>query len=141
MIENVVPEESKRFFIQLNGDIFEFDINDPAYYRRVVSAKPDWPDCVCYAQGRLAFGTSEGAVLVYDCVSGELLYETDFNSGEDTAVQYSVGTLAWNEDASMLAVGLNYSNTEIQTSILRDDPELNRQEEEYFQKIRPLGWC
>lgn len=139
VIENVVPEESKRFFIQLNGDIFEFDINDPAYYRRVVSAKPDWPDCVCYAQGRLAFGTSEGAVLVYDCVSGELLYETDFNSGEDTAVQYSVGTLAWNEDASMLAVGLNYSNTEIQTSILRDDPELNRQEEEYFQKNPPLG--
>lgn len=139
VIENVVPEESKRFFIQLNGDIFEFDINDPAYYRRVVSAKPDWPDCVCYAQGMLAFGTSEGAVLVYDCVSGELLYETDFNSGEDTAVQYSVGTLAWNEDASMLAVGLNYSNTEIQTSILRDDPELNRQEEEYFQKNPPLG--
>ena len=138
VIENVVPEESKRFFIQLNGDIFEFDINDPAYYRRVVSAKPDWPDCVCYAQGRLAFGTSEGAVLVYDCVSGELLYETDFNSGE-TAGWYTIEALAWNEDARMLAVGLNYSNTEIQTSILRDDPELNRQEEEYFQKNPPLG--
>lgn len=139
VIKNVVPEESKRFFIQLNGDIFEFDINDPAYYRRVVSAKPDWPDCVCYVQGRLAFGTSEGAVLVYDCVSGELLYETDFNSGEETAVQYSVRTLAWNDDGSMLAVGLNYSNTEIQTGILRDDPELNRREEEYFQKNPPLG--
>lgn len=138
VIENVVPEESKRFFIQLNGDIFEFDINDPAYYRRVVSAKPDWPDCVCYAQGRLAFGTSEGTVLVYDCVSGELLYETDFNSGE-TAGWYTIEALAWNEDARMLAVGLNYSNTEIQTSILRDDPELNRQEEEYFQKNPPLG--
>lgn len=139
MIVDVVPAENGKFLVQLSRRVFEFDIKDPAYYRRVVSAKPDWPDCVCYAQGMLAFGTSEGAVLVYDCVSGELLYETDFNSGEDTAVQYSVGTLAWNEDASMLAVGLNYSNTEIQTSILRDDPELNRQEEEYFQKNPPLG--
>lgn len=138
VIENVVPEESKRFFIQLNGDIFEFDINDPAYYRLVVSPT-EYPNCICYAQGKLAFSTSLGTVQVYDCVSGELLYETDFNSGEDTAVQYSVGTLAWNEDASMLAVGLNYSNTEIQTSILKDDPELNRQEEEYFQKNPPLG--
>ena len=140
VIKNVVPEESERFFIQLNGDIFEFDINDPVYYRCVVSVKSDWPDCLCYAQGRLAFGTSEGTVLVYDCVSGELLYETDFNSGEETAVQYSVRTLAWNDDGSMLAVGLNYSNTEIQTNpIFREDPELNRQEEEYFQKNPPLG--
>lgn len=138
VIKNVVPEKNGRFLVQLTWHVFEFDINDPAYYRNIVSAENSL-DCVCYAQGRLAFGTSEGAVLVYDCVSGELLYETDFNSGEDTAVQYSVGTLAWNEDASMLAVGLNYSNTEIQTSILRDDPELNRQEEEYFQKNPPLG--
>lgn len=138
VIENVVPEESKRFFIQLNGDIFEFDINDPAYYRRVVSAKPDWPDCVCYAQGRLAFGTSEGAVLVYDCVSGELLYETDFNSGE-TAGWYTIEALAWNEDGSMLAVGLDYFNAAIQTSSFRGNLELNRQEEEYFQKNPPLG--
>lgn len=138
MIVDVVPAENGKFLVQLSRRVFEFDINDPAYYRNIVSAENSL-DCVCYAQGRLAFGTSEGAVLVYDCVSGELLYETDFNSGEDTAVQYSVGTLAWNEDASMLAVGLNYSNTEIQTSILRDDPELNRQEEEYFQKNPPLG--
>ena len=137
VIENVVPEKNGRFLVQLTWHVFEFDINDPAYYRNIVSAENSL-DCLCYAQGKLAISWRSANVQVYDCASGELLYEMDFNSGE-TAGWYTIEALAWNEDASMLAVGLNYSNTEIQTSILRDDPELNRQEEEYFQKNPPLG--
>ena len=137
VIKNVVPEKNGRFLVQLTWHVFEFDINDPAYYRNIVSAENSL-DCICYAQGRLAISWRSANVQVYDCASGELLYEMDFNSGE-TAGWYTIEALAWNEDGSMLAVGLNYSNTEIQTSILRVDPELNRQEEEYFQKNPPLG--
>lgn len=136
-IENVVPEENGRFLVQLSWYIFEFDINDPTYYRNIVSAENSL-DCLCYAQGKLAISWWSANVQVYDCASGKLLYETDFNSGEDTAVSYTIKALAWNGDGSMLAVGLDYTNDEIQTRIFKDDPELNRQEE-YFQKNPPLG--
>lgn len=137
-IENVVPEENGRFLVQLSWHIFEFDINDPTYYRNIVPAENSLV-CLCYAQGKLAISWRSANVQVYDCTSGKLLYETDFNSGEDTAVSYTIKALAWNGDGSMLAVGLDYTNDEIQTRIFKDDPELNRQEEEYFQKNPPLG--
>lgn len=137
LINDVVPEGNGKFLLQLDKHIFEFDISDPDYYRLVVSPT-EYPNCICYAQGKLAFSTSLGTVQVYDCASGKLLYETGFNSGE-AAVRYTIEALAWNEDGSMLAVGFDYTNREIQTSILRDDPELNQQEEEYFQENSPLG--
>ena len=141
-IRDVVPEENGKFLLRLSGEIFEFDISDPTYYRLVVSpTEPtDWPYRICYANGKLAYSTLEGRVGVYDCTTGELLYETDFNSETETVVEYSVKALAWNEEASMLAVGLSYSNEEIWgDSSIREDPELYRQEEEYFQKNPHLG--
>ena len=138
-IEAAVPAENGKFLLLLSQHIFEFDINDPAYYRYITSTETDSFRAIDYTQGKLAFCAAGGSVWVYDCTSGKLLYERDFNSGEETVVKYSAKTLAWNGDGSILAVGLDYSNTEIQPDLFREDPELNRQEEEYFQKNPPLG--
>lgn len=137
VIENVVPEKNGRFLVQLTWHVFEFDINDSAYYRNIVSAENSL-DCLCYAQGKLAISWRSANVQVYDCVSGELLYEMDFNSGE-TAGWYTIEALAWNEDGSMLAVGFDYLHAGPRPNPYRRDTELNRQEEEYFQKNPPLG--
>lgn len=139
MIVDVVPAENGKFLVQLSRRVFEFDIKDPVYYRYVTSTETSLPCCMCYARGKLAFSTLTGDVRVYDCASGELLYEKNFISEEYTAVAYAVEALAWNEDGSMLAVGLDYFNAAIQTSSFRGNLELNRQEEEYFQKNPPLG--
>lgn len=139
MIVDVVPAENGKFLVQLSHRVFEFDIKDPVYYRYVTSTETSLPCCMCYARGKLAFSTLTGDVRVYDCASGELLYEKNFISEEYTAVAYAVEALAWNEDGSMLAVGLDYFNAAIQTSSFRGNLELNRQEEEYFQKNPPLG--
>ena len=134
----VFPTENGKFLVLLSQHIFEFDISDPTYYRYVASTGTDLYYYMRYAKGKLALSTSPGTVQVYDCTSGKLLYERDFNSGE-AAVEYSVRALAWNEDGSTLAVGFDYNNREIQPHVFRDDPELNRQEEEYFHENPPLG--
>ena len=138
-ISGVIPAENDNFFVVLSvDDIFELNINDSSYYRCIVSGNNSIQN-VCYQNGKLAF-SSFGVVRVYDCVSGDMLYEKDFNSNsEETSVEYSIEAISWNEDASLLAVGFDYSNNAVNTNLLRDDPELNRQEEQFFIQNPPLG--
>lgn len=140
-IDSVTPADNEKFFISLSGNIFEFDITDPSYYRFIVCAENSSSlHSVCYAKGKLAFCPRSGPLQVYDCESGKMLYEKDFNeNSEDTSVTYSVQDLAWNEDAGLLAVGLNYSNKEIRPSAFDTGNEFKRQEEEYFRNNPPLG--
>lgn len=135
VLKGIIPAEGGKFFMLLGGSVIELDLNATSHCRYVAEA---YGDIVRYQSGKLAVCSGKGAVSVYDCATGNLLYEKDFNANS-APVAYSVCALDWNENAELLAVGFDYSNDNIKTDAYRSDSALNRQEEEYFRQNSPMG--
>ncbi len=134
-ISDIAPTEGGKFIIASSVCVFELDTDDNSYFKYIAPHGSD----LYYKNGKVAV-CSRGSVAVYDCGTGELLYERDFNgaSGE-TSVTYTIKDLCWNEDAGLFAVGLDYSNDDIRTGLTSNDPEANRQENEYFLNNPAIG--
>ena len=134
-ISDIAPTEGGKFIVASSVCVFELDIDDNSYFKYI--APRGWD--LYYKNGKVAV-CSMGSVAVYDCATGEVLYENDFNSASgESSVTYLIKDLCWNEDASLFAIGLDYSNNAIQTGLSRNDPELNRQENEYFRNNPAIG--
>ncbi len=134
-ISDIAPTEGGKFIVASSSCVFELDIDDNSYFKYIAPHGSD----LYYKNGKVAV-CSMGSVSVYDCGTGELLYERDFNgaSGE-TNVTYLIKDLCWNEDAGIFAIGLDYSNDAVRTGLTRSDPEANRQEDEYFRNNPAIG--
>lgn len=134
-ISDIAPTEGGKFIVASSVCVFELDIDDNSYFKYIAPRGSD----LYYKNGKVAV-CSMGSVAVYDCATGEVLYENDFNSASgESSVTYLIKDLCWNEDASLFAIGLDYSNNAIQTGLSRNDPELNRQENEYFRNNPAIG--
>lgn len=138
-IYKVAQTEDGKFFVSTSFGIFELDVNDTSYFKYVGNFGSGSVD-LYYKNGRLAACTSE-KVTVYDCSSGNVLYEKDFNDGPDESpVKYYINSLSWNEDASLFAIGLGYENEDIQDgSYYGNNYEANKEEAEYFKENPALG--
>lgn len=133
LITGVAPTENGKFLVETSFYIFELDINDPSHFRFIA------PNGLifCYKNGKLAV-YSKNSINVYDCASGKILYQKELEP-DGSPVTYTAKAMCWNENANLLAVGLDYRNKAIQPDIDRQDAELNEKESEYFRSNPPLG--
>lgn len=135
----VVPTEGTKFLALIDGDIFEFDLDDHQYYRCVAS-NTRFSSGIYYADGKAAGYTAGGVLTVYDCATGDKLYEKDFNANsEETSVEYSIRALDWSDDGGLIAVGFDYSHNDTSSNLFRDDAEKNRQEDSFFANNPAMG--
>lgn len=136
-IGQVLPEGKTGFFIQSGKHILHLDVADPSVVE--CQTLPFVSKEIAYTNGKLAVAGIDGDVLVIDWASGEYIAEHDFNSNSgETQIIYEIKDLDWNEDASSLAVALDYSCTEIANSF-HADPEKNKAEEVFFKEHIPMG--